>query len=406
MTQFEYSAVNGAARIVQGNLEAADEQAVLRWLRESGHYPIRIQRQGTDEAPSAVGRLSQLARRPGRSELLIFTQQFHTLLEAGLEVDRSLLILSDLAENRPMRTIIRQLLADVQGGLSLADSLAKHPRIFSRLYVNMVKAGEAGGVLDLVLGRLAALLESAKAIRDEVVSAMLYPSLVLAVGGGAIVVLLNFVIPRFAGIFTESGQLLPASTRMLLAVSAVTAGYWWIVLAGLGLVALGVRGYIQTEEGKAAWHRLKLRLPVFGRLIRELEAARFARTLGTLLQSGVPVLAALGIVVEMVTNVAIAQALPRLRDGVRRGEGIAGPLQACGVFPSMAVHMAKVGEETGRLEEMLLKVADAYDGRVKTAIKRLLGLLEPLTILFLGLIVGFIVLSMLMAIFSISDLPI
>jgi general secretion pathway protein F len=337
--------------------------------------------------------------------VLNFTQQFHSLLEAGLEVDRSLAILSELAESRRMREIIRAILSDVQGGRSLADSLAKHPKIFSRLYVHMVKAGEAGGVIELVLGRLAAFMESAKAIRDEILSALLYPSLVMTVGAGAVVVLLNFVIPRFATMFAESGDLLPPSTRLLLAISAFTTDYWWVLLGVSGLAVVGIHGYIQTETGRGMWDRVKLRLPVFGRLVREREVARFARMLGTLLQSGVPILIALGIVTETVTNVVLAQALPRVRDGVKRGEGIAGPLKACGVFPPLAVHMATVGEEVGRLEEMLLRVADVYDTHVKTSIKRLLSLVEPVMILSLGVIVGFIVVSMLLAIFSMSDLP-
>jgi len=406
MGTFEYSAVDGSARTIQGSLEAADEKAVIGWLRESGYLPVRIEPRHNRSARSALGHLGRLGRRPTRQDVLTFTQQFHSLLAAGLEVDRSLLILGDLAENKRMQLVIQQLLTDVQGGLSVADSLAKHPRVFSRFYVNMAKAGEAGGVLEAVVGRLAAFMESTKAIRDEVLSALLYPLLVMAVGGGAIFILLDFVIPRFAGLFAESGQLLPVSTRVLLAISAFTTSYWWIAAGVLLLVVLGVRGYIQTEEGKAVWDLAILRLPVFGRLIRELETTRFARTFGTLLQSGVPVLTALRIVAETVGNAAIARTLPLLAERVKRGEGIAGALKAAEAFPAMAVHMTRVGEETGRLEEMLLRVADIYDVRVRTSIKRLLGLLEPLLILALGVIVGFIVVSMLLAIMSISDLPI
>ncbi len=405
MGTFRYIATDPAARTIEGSVEAADERTVVGELRRGGYYPIRIEQHDTQESNSVLGRVRIFARWPTQHDVLNFTQQFHSLLEAGLEVDRSLAILSELAESRRMREIIRAILSDVQGGRSLADSLAKHPKIFSRLYVHMVKAGEAGGVIELVLGRLAAFMESAKAIRDEILSALLYPSLVMTVGAGAVVVLLNFVIPRFATMFAESGDLLPPSTRLLLAISAFTTDYWWILLGVSGLAVVGVHGYIQTETGRGMWDRVKLRLPVFGRLVREREVARFARMLGTLLQSGVPVLIALGIVTETVTNVVLAQALPRVRDGVKRGEGIAGPLKACGVFPPLAVHMATVGEEVGRLEEMLLRVADVYDTHVKTSIKRLLSLVEPVMILSLGVIVGFIVVSMLLAIFSMSDLP-
>ena len=406
MGSFEYSAVNESARLIRGNLEAADDQAVIGWLRDQGCYPIRIDRKDGQATVAHSSPLGYFGGRPTRQDVLTFTHQLHTLLSAGLEVDRSLLILGDLVENSRMQRVIRQLLADVQGGASMADSLAKHPRIFSRFYVNMVKAGEAGGVLEVVLGRLSGFMESTKAIRDEVVSALMYPSLVIAVGGGAVFLLLNFVIPRFGTLFAESGQLLPLSTRILLSVSAFTASYWWIVLGVLLLGAIGLRGYMQTEEGKIARDHAMLRLPVFGRLIRELEVGRFARTFGTLLQSGVPVLVALRIVADTMGNAAIARTLPPVVERVKRGEGIAGPLRGSGAFPPLAIHMTSVGEETGRLEEMLLKVADAYDGRVKTSIKRLLSLLEPVLILGLGLLVGFIVVSMLLAILTISDLPI
>jgi len=406
MGTFSYIAADERTGIVRGSHEAPDERAVITWLRERGYYPIRVGSGDNHEAVPALHRLSLLARWPSRQDVLVFTQQFFALLDAGLEVDRSLAILAELAENNQMRRVIRQILTDVQGGSTLADSMARHPRLFSRLYVNMVRAGEAGGVLEVVLGRLGAFLENAKTIRDEVVSALVYPLLVLAVGGGAVMLLLTFVLPRFARIFTESGQLLPLSTRALLAISNFAAGYWWLLGSVLVFAGLGIRGYVQTEGGKAVWDRVKLRLPLLGRIIRELEAARFTRTLGTLLQSGVPVLTALGIVTETVGNSVIAEALPRLKEAVKRGEGIAGPFRMAGVFPPMAVHMARVGEETGRLENMLLKVADVYDGRVKTSVKRLLSLLEPFLILLLGLVVGFIVLSMLLAILSISDLPI
>ncbi len=269
----------------------------------------------------------------------------------------------------------------------------------------MVKAAEAGGVLEPVLGRLADYLERTKAIQDEILSAMLYPFLVLAVGAGAVLMLLNFVIPQFAGVFTDAGEILPLSTRLLLAVSDLTARYFWVLIGAVILAALGFHGYTQSEQGKAQWDRAKLRLPVLGRLLRELEIARFTRTLGTLLESGVPVLLALNIVGEMVSNVSLSRALPRLREGVKKGEGISGPMKACGVFPLMAVYMVKVGEESGRLEEMLLRVAEFYDQHVRNSVKRLLSLLEPLLILALGVVVGFIVLSILMAIFSLSDLP-
>jgi type II secretory pathway component PulF len=400
---FRYTATDERARVVQGTVDADDERAGIERLRERRLYPIRLEAAGA--GPAGIRRLLRLGGRPTRQEVLLFTQQLHVLLEAGLEVDRGLAILAELAAPGRLEPVIRVVLTDVQAGLSLADSLAKHPRVFSRLYVNMVKAGEAGGVLELVLRRLAAFLESERAIRSEVLSAGLYPSLVMAIGVGSVVFLLNFVVPRFSWLFSEAGHSLPWSTRLLLGVSGFTASYWWLIALGLTMAWLGARGYLETETGRVRWDHVKLRAPLVGKLIRELEVGRFARTAGTLLQSGVPILTVLRIVSETVGNAAVAAALPHVHERVRRGEGLARPLRECGVFPPLAVHLARVGEETGRLEEMLLRVADVYDERVKTSLRRLLSLLEPVMILGLGIVVGFIVLSMLLAIFTISDLP-
>jgi general secretion pathway protein F len=407
MGTFQYTATDSAAKIVRGSMEAADERTVVTWLRANGYYPIKIGQPGAvaEVTPGLVRLPTRFGRGPSTQDVLAFTQQLATLLEAGMELDRSLAILLDLTDNQRFRSILRGVLADIQSGSSFADSLAKHPRLFSRLYVNMVKAGEASGVLEMILSRLAGFLERSKAVRDEVTSAMIYPLLLLLVGGGAVVVMMNFVIPRFAQIFADTKQLMPLPTRILLAISTFTTSYWWIFL---GLIVVGwvaLRAYLQTEEGRVRWDQWKLELPLLGGLIREIEVSRFARTFGTLLQSGVPVLPAVSIVKETITNRVIAGAMSRLQEGAKRGEGISGPLRATGAFPSFSIHMAKVGEETGKLEEMLIKVADTYDERVRRTVKRLTSLLEPVLILALGAIVGFIVLSMLLAIFSINELP-
>jgi general secretion pathway protein F len=407
MGTFQYTATDIAAKIVRGSMEASDQRAVVTWLRANGYYPIKVGQPGvvTEARPGLVGFPTRLGRAPSTQDVLAFTQQLATLLEAGMELDRSLAILLDLTDNQRFRSILRSILADIQAGSSFADSLAKHPRLFSRLYVNMVKAGEASGVMEVILLRLAGFLERSKAVRDEITSAMIYPLLLLLVGGGAIVVMMNFVIPRFAQIFADAKQLMPLPTRILLAISAFTTDYWWIVLAVIVVAWIALRAYLQAEQGKVRWDEFKLQLPLLGSLVREIEVSRFARTFGTLLQSGVPVLAAVAIVKETVTNRVIAGAMVRLKEGVKRGEGISGPLRATGAFPSFSIHMAKVGEETGKLEEMLIRVADTYDERVRRTVKRLTSLLEPVLILSLGAIVGFIVLSMLLAIFSINELP-
>jgi general secretion pathway protein F len=407
MATYQYTATDIGARIIRGSMEAADERAVVAWLRANGYYPIKVGHPvAVAEAPRGLIRLpTRVTRAPSAQDVLVFTQQLATLLEAGMELDRSLAILLDLTDNQRFKAVLRGILADIQGGSSFADSLAKHPRLFSRLYVNMVKAGEAGGVLEGILTRLAGFLERSKAVRDEVTSAMIYPLLLLLVGGGAVVVMMNVVIPRFAQIFADTQQVMPLPTRILLAISTFTTDYWWIFAGALLVGWIALRTYVQTERGRTAWDEWKLKLPLLGGLIREIEVSRFSRTFGTLLQSGVPVLAAVSIVKETITNRILAAAMSRLHDGVKRGEGISGPLRATGAFPSFSIHMAKVGEETGRLEEMLIKVADTYDERVRRAVKRLTSLLEPVLILTLGAIIGFIVLSMLLAIFSINELP-
>ena len=404
MGLYRYTATDTAARTIRGSLEAVSEQMAAVELRRGGYYPIHIELQSAGQRTVSMDDLFQLRRRPSRQEVVRFTQQLHSLLGAGLELDRSLSVLAELTENRQMKAITRNVLAEIQGGSSFADSLAKHPLVFNRLYVQMVKAGEAAGVVELVMGRLAGFLENAQAIRDEVTSALMYPALVLLAGVGAVIVLLNVVLPRFASMFVESGELLPLPTQVLLAVSAMTTQYWVVMASGLVLTLIGTHVYLQTATGRYGWDKLKLRLPVVGQLLLELEVARFARMLGTLLQSGVPILVALGIVGDTVTNTAIARSLPSVREGVKRGEGVAGPLKSSGVFPTLAIQMALVGEEAGRLEEMLLKVADVYDMHVQTSVKRLLSLVEPALILVLGVVVGFIVVSMLLAVFSLSDL--
>jgi general secretion pathway protein F len=408
MGTFQYTATDSTAKIVRGSMEAADERAVVTWLRDNGYYPVKIGQFGVEaaERPGLVRLPTRFARGPSAQDVLAFTQQLATLLEAGMELDRSLAILLDLTDNPRLRSILRGILADIQAGSSFADSLAKHPRLFSKLYVNMVKAGEASGVLEVILSRLAGFLERSKAVRDEVTSALIYPLLLVLVGGAAVVVMMNFVIPRFAQIFADTKQLMPLPTRILLAISTFTTTYWWVFLGVIVVGLIALRAYLQTEQGRLQWDQWKLGLPLLGGLIREIEVSRFARTFGTLLQSGVPVLAATSIVKETVTNRVIAGALSRVQEGVKRGEGISGPLRATGAFPSFSIHMAKVGEETGKLEEMLIKVADTYDERVRRTVKRLTSLLEPVLILLLGAIVGFIVLSMLLAIFSINELPV
>jgi len=399
---FVYRAADRRGQTIDGVMEAPDARAVVERLHREAYYPIRVtahaERRGwASLSLPASGRVRQ-------RDLLALTQQLATLFEAGVPLDRALAILEELAPTARLKTIVADLLRTVRGGGSLSDALAKHhPRPFSRLYINMVRAGEKGGVLEIALRRLAEFLESRAAFQEAVVSALLYPLVVTTVGAGAIVFLLTFVIPRFASIFADLKQTIPLPTQILLAVSGAVRDYWWAaLLVGLGAV-LAWRMWTGTPEGRVQWHRIVLRLPRIGDLTTRIETARFTRTLGTMLRSGVPVLGALAVVGEMMTNQVVARAVERLAESVRRGHTLAAGMAEQAVFPSLAVHMVRVGEETGRLEDMLLKTAETFEADVRTELKRFIGLLEPVIILSMGVLVAFIVVAMLMAIFSINE---
>src|SRR4029450_7710951 len=316
-------------------------------------------------------------------------------------------ILGELTPSARLRAVAGALLEAVRGGTSLGDALAQHsPRPFSRLYVNMVRAGEKGGVLDATLKRLAEYLEESQALRDTVASALIYPALLSPVGAAAVVFLLAFVIPRFADIFKDLGGAIPLPTQILLQVSGGLQRFWW-VLAILALGAsIGARLALTLPGARLAVDQLVLRLPLVGEVVRKGETARFARILGTLLRSGVPLIGALTVVKEMLASQPLARAADSLADGVRRGAGLHQPMAAAKVFPALAVHMVRVGEETGRLEEVLLKGGADLEGDTRRRLTRLVALAEPVIILVMGLLVGFIVLAMLPAIFSISELPV
>jgi general secretion pathway protein F len=402
MPVFTYRAADRRGQTVDGVMEAADARAVVERLHREAFYPIRV------EPHTERGRFAVVAPRRGvrPRELLAFTQQLATLFEAGLPLDRALTILEELAITPRLKTIVTDLLHGVRGGASLSDALMRHhPRPFSRLYVNMVRAGEKGGVLEVTLRRLAEFLEARAAFRDAVVSALAYPLVITLVGASAIVFLLTFVIPRFATIFADLGQAVPLPTQILLSVSANARAYWWVVPPAVLAIVVIWRMWTSTPEGRLTWDQWILRLPIVGPLATKIETARFTRTLGTMLKSGVPVLGAMAVVGDMMSNTAIASAVSRISQDVKRGSTIAVSMREHAPFPALAVHMVRVGEETGRLEEMLLKVADTFENEVRIELKRVIGLFEPIIILGMGVVVAFIVVAMLLAIFSINEIP-
>ncbi|MBP1718382.1 MAG: gspF, partial [Deltaproteobacteria bacterium] len=346
-----------------------------------------------------------LPQRVGIKHLLLFTQELSTLVSAGLPLDRSLSILRSLTENRKLREVIGDILSRIEGGSSLAEALSQHPRIFSRLYVNMIKAGESGGFLDVILSRLAKYLQTMKETQDYLITVLIYPVILTLITGASITIMITFVIPRFAKIFADMGQTIPLPTQIVLALSQGFREYWWIgVVIGI-LIYLGIRGYKREEDRRYRWDQFKLSWIGVGSLIRKIEVARFARTLGTLLQSGVPILPALNLVKDISQNLAITRAIAHVHDRLREGKSGAKSLEETGVFPALAVQMIGVGEETGKLEEMLIRVAESYEENVQNTIKRLVSFLEPIIIVVMGLVVGFIVLSILLAIISINEIP-
>lgn len=402
MPVFVYRAADRRGQTIDGVMEAPDARAVVERLQKDAYYPIRVAPHAERSAWPAFGGSS----RVGQRDLLAFTQQLATLFEAGLPLDRALAILEELAPNPRVKAIVGDLLASVRGGASLSEALAKHhPRPFSRLYINMVRAGEKGGVLEVTLRRLAEFLEARAAFAEAVFTALAYPTVITLVGIGAIVFLMTFVIPRFATIFADLGQAVPLPTQILLSVSAGFQHYWWAGVLLILAAVLAWRVWTGTPEGRLQWDQTLLGLPLAGPLTVKVETARFARTLGTMLKSGVPVMGALAVVGDMMTNQAIGRAVDRLADGVKRGGTIAAGMQAEARFPALSIHMVRVGEETGRLEEMLLKVAETFEADVRTELKRVLGLLEPAIILAMGVLVAFIVVAMLLAIFSINEIP-
>lgn len=401
---FSYDALDANGRTVSGQIEAESEQQAIDRLQSMQYFPIRVTLPRANRFdPAAL--LAGLRGGVTEKDLMSFAYQMGVLLEAGFTLDRCLEVLRNLAEKPRMRDVLQALLTDIRAGKSLSDSLAKMDRIFPSVFANMVRAGEAGGFLEDAMLRLSSYLEETKRMKDEVRSALIYPSLLLTVGGLAIVVLLTFVVPRFASIFADIGKSLPLSTVILLAASGVLRAYWWAFLGGAGVVVFGMLRYLKSQKGRSWWDGARYRLPYLGTLCREINIARTARTLGALIQSGVPLLKALEIAKNLATGERLRAALAQTHDGVRKGRHVAELLAGSDVFPQVAIHMISVGEESGRLEEMLLKMAERFDLEVKNSIKSFLALLEPVLILFMGLVVSFIVISMLMAIFSLNELP-
>ncbi len=396
MPIFSYRATTRDGEILEGFIEAADESVVIEKLKSKGTIPLKV------SAPKEYKKKG-LFLKSSKGDLLTFTTELSALLSAGLPLDRSLNILSEISESKEMKEVVLSVLKSIREGSSFSDAIQKHPRLFSRIYVSMVRAGEAGGVLNVVLEELNEFLESTKELKEHVVSSMIYPAILIVTGGISIMVLLTYVLPKFTTIFAELGATLPVPTQILLTVSNTLKSYWWLFASFMIAGWIGLKGYIKSDEGKYRWDAFKLKM--MGDVIRKLETARFCRTMGTLLKSGVPLLQALNNAKDVIGNQVIASAINSVSKGIKEGKGISVPLANANVLPPLALSMIKVGEETGQLDVMLMKVATIYEKSLRLAVKRFVGLLEPAMILGMGLVIGFIVVSMLMAIFSITEMP-
>jgi general secretion pathway protein F len=397
MAVFSYRATTREGVIVEGLLDAADEDLAAEKLKKTGIIPLKL----LSADRGAKKRIINL--RSNKADLQTFTGELSVLLNAGLPLDRSLNILSEVFEKKEMKDIIQSILQSIREGKSFSDAIQNQPQIFPRLYINMIKAGEASGLLDIVLSKLNEYLGSSKELKDHIFSAMIYPAILFVTGIVSIIILITFVIPKFSVIFGDLGRSLPLPTKILLAVSSTLQSYWWILLMSVIAGFFMFRYYIKSGSGRYYWDVLKLKL--LGDIIIKLETARFCRTLGTLLKSGVPLLQALNNAKDVIENQVISSSLDTISKGVKEGKGMSGPLSGVKTFPTLALSMVKVGEETGQLDDMLLNVASAYEKDLKETVKRFISLLEPMMILGMGLVIGFIVVSILMAIFSIIDLP-
>jgi len=423
MPNFAYTALDARGQEVNDTLEAPDEQQAIQALRQAGYYPTSVMEAGkAAKAAKAKGaKAPKAVKQPGAKKdlsisipflerktikpktLMIFTRQLATLIDSGLPLLRSLTVLGKQEPDPVMKKVVGKLADTVQGGSTFSDALSQHPKIFNKLYVNMVKAGELGGVMELVLIRLADFQEKAQKLKNKVVSAMFYPIIVLVIAIAIMAFLLVYIVPKFEQIFQDmlSGKPLPGLTQFVINTSKFVQEQWYIIIGGAVVVVVGYNFAARVPKGRAFIDAFKLRVPLFGDLLRKGAISRFSRTLGTLVTSGVPILQALNITRETAGNVSIAGAIQNVHDSVKEGESIVQPLEKSGVFPPMVVSMIDVGEETGQLPEMLLKVADVYDDEVDNTVAGLTSLLEPIMIVFLAVIVGTIVIALFLPLISI-----
>jgi type IV pilus assembly protein PilC len=390
MASFTYTARDASGQLKSATLEAPSRDDALGQLKKQKLNVLKIDEATKKKKPGSVG----------MRDIVIFTRMFSTMINSGLPLVQAMGILAEQSENPALREVTKQVVFDVESGNTVADALRKHPNAFSDLYVNMVAAGEAGGILDTILMRLAIFMEKNDALVRKVKGAMIYPGVISTVAGGAITVLLIFVIPTFERMFKEAGIPLPFPTRIVISMSQALQAYWWVLIIVGVAAGFAFKKYYATAGGKLVIDRLALKAPVLGDVLRKSAVSRFTRTLGTLISSGVSILDGLEITAKTAGNQVISNAIMESRASIAGGETISAPLKKSAVFPPMVISMISVGEQTGGLDEMLNKIADFYDEEVDAAVSGLLALMEPVMIVFLGVVVGGMVVAMYLPIFD------
>ncbi len=396
MATFVYNAVDPTGRAIKGRVDADNEQIVLAKLHEQHFHIVSV-----NEA--RAGMKIALAGKAGKvklQSLVVFSRQFATMIDAGIPIIKCLDILENQTKDEVLKSVINATRKDVKGGLSLTDAISKHPAVFSKLYVNMIRAAEIGGILDVILDRLAGFLEKEMEIHGKIKSAMMYPTIVLVFAFIMVAALLTFVLPKFKEIFSSMNVDMPPVTQALFGASDWFRAYWYVVVL-LGFAgSVAFKQYDKTTKGHYNIDKIKLKLPIIGDLSLKLSISRFTRTFGTLIASGVPMMRSMEIIGETSGNAVLAEAVANARVSIREGAKISAPLASSGLFPAMVTHMIDVGEETGRLSEMLTKVSDFYDDEVDALVKGLTSMIEPLLIVFMGVLVGFIAISVMTPIFK------
>jgi type IV pilus assembly protein PilC len=402
MATFAYSAINAQGLEFKGELIAPDSSAAREQLRKQGLLPASLSEVSGDKAGGGEGALGKGVKQ---KSLQIFSRQFATMIESGLSVVQSLVILEDQTADKNLATVVREIRADVEGGKLLSQAMARHPKVFNRLYVAMVEAGEAAGILDTVLDRVAHQIEKETRIKRRVKGAMIYPTLVLSFATIVLIGMLTFLVPIFVGIFEDFGGELPTLTKIVVSMSELVRGSWYILFPAMGGGIYGIRRWKRTEQGRRQWDTIKLKIPMkIGDVVHKVALARFSRTLSTLVGAGVDIIKSLEITGQTSGNWVIENSLVTVREKVHEGVPISQPLLDNPAFPPMVAHMVKVGEETGELEKMLGKVADFYEDEVDSSIQSLTSIIEPIMMIGVGAMVGVIIISMYLPMFKMLSL--